>query len=282
LRLSLNQGSNESDGRLHLTVDEQMTGPEQVWLVHWIPLITELAKIKEIKRYEVGSLSAQGNEIRYTWAEGVPNVAEAAIRNSVLRIQIGDSEHFVALRAPEQWSSLSFNLKRPKSTVILSVDDQPEIESIRIDVTDPSVFPMNEAEGGGFRGLKLDDIRTLRFRNAPGAAARLSVSKRGRRVAVNLEFGYKLPSGYEAIFTVARAASKMQALRAELAAAKALKTRVRNTSANNIDSAIAVLTADVRAFESIGKLAERLHESQVPLRAYIEVSDHRVVLAGDE
>ncbi len=264
IAFSLSQGSNFTDGQLSLVSENKS------WVVHWMPSSPGQEKINEADRTEVGRFSRIANFLCFAWAAEATEPAETAIRNSLLTIRVAGTPHYAALRIPENLDALSIDLKKPRVLAVFTCEYMPELENIRVDITDSSTLPSHRVEGAGLRGLKQSDVTTLYYPEAMGASTQVRVIKRGTRPALEFETRYELPSGMQDELTITRGNRKSQYLRDELAAARAYQATRR----------IAELEADLHALERIAILARQWNENtKLPLRFFINVDGYEIDLA---
>ena len=266
ISLAIIQGNNHDEGRLSLVSAMSSGSKRKAWRVRWIPAATDFSRINELDPTDVGFFSFVENELCYVWAIDAKAIAVSAMRNSLLQTQLGEVQHISALRAPAMLPRLAINLTRRRSSAVCKCDFMPELSRIRVDIRDPSVFPTHRVEGPGFRGLKLGDVTTLRYIDADGAVTRLSIVKLGSRPAIEVETGYRLPSGFEDVATLG-GTRKMQELQQELEAAKAYRNPPNQSRPTGADTVIAQLENELRASArgKGGKGLTRKHEGAIPV-----------------
>jgi hypothetical protein len=277
--LSLTQGSNIAAGRLSLVAEGDAKNQDKIWVVHWTPVATDLQGVGGFESTDVGRFCLIKNILCFAWATDVAKPAVSALRNSLLQLRLGNAQHDAALRTPENLDGLSIDLTKQKLSVVFICEDMPELENIRIDVSDTSMLPAHRVDGAGLRGLKVSDVTTLWYYQADGAATRLTVKEHGNHPAIEVETRYRLPSGFEEALTIRRGNRKLLDLREDLATASAYRATAKNRSPG-LDKKIAELETDLRALEQIANLARHWHEkTKLPLRFYIIVDDYEIELA---
>lgn len=145
-----------------------------------------------------GGLTQIDGSVFFRWLNGVPEEAQAAIANSIIKLGSGDRHHFIALRTPQVEPQVTYDLRSERQFVRCNCDFCPEPEEVFLEITPNDKLPIRQIDGAENERIKLNDQLTVWFQSAHAAATRLTYEKKGKFPTLLLNTRYKLPSGKEA------------------------------------------------------------------------------------
>ena len=165
-------------------------------------------KSEDTPPVDIARIMHEKEHIVFAWNIGVPEKAVTAITNSILQINEGAFQSFVALREPVVGNPLVLDLKKPISRVICNCENLPPAEDIYFDFSGASSLPKHVASGSDFHTLKVREESLLRYSTQDPIKTRLAIRKRGNVVMVEITSAYLLPSGDEEVLAIPRGAKK--------------------------------------------------------------------------
>ncbi len=200
--------------------------------VHWQPDeggdATNIATISLIE----GSLS-------FRWSTAVDAEAETELRNSIVCLHENDLQHVLRLRGADSTSPLKIDLGESQQKIVGKFTHLAPAERVCFRLLNLDELPPCTVAGVAPEQLQIGDQTTLEYLEAPGAATRLTMYKRGNVTIVDIESRYALPSGDEQPLSIAQGNKKineLDALYQETLAAEAaidgLRDRLKEVERN--------------------------------------------------
>ncbi len=162
----------------------------------------------------IAALSVVDGNLSFRWSAAVDSAAETALRNSIVHLRENDFQHVIALRTADGGTPLNIDLNENRQKIVgkfshLAPPGQVSFRLLNLDELPPCIVEGVEPEQ-----LQPGGQTTLEYLEAPGAATRLTMSKRGNVTIVEIESRYALPSGDEQPLSIARGNKKVKELAA--------------------------------------------------------------------
>lgn len=160
----------------------------------------------------IATMSIDEGALNFRWSDSVPATAEAALRNSIIRLEEDDFQHMLSLRTAETLAPLKIDLGKTQQKIVgkfahLTAPGQVYFELLSMDD-----LPAHTVDGAEPDELQIQNQTTLEYLEAPGAATRLKMTKRGKVAIVEIESRYVLPSGEEQPMSIAQGNKKLKQL----------------------------------------------------------------------
>jgi uncharacterized Zn finger protein (UPF0148 family) len=160
----------------------------------------------------VAGLRVDGDEVQFKWAKVVPGEAEAAVRNSLLRLKSGDESHRISMRAPVSGEPLLLDMKSPTHRIVAKCDALPPPDEIRLELSLVGQVPVKKVDGPALTALKPQDETVVSYDFTGDAATKVTVRRSGDSYAALLATQYVLPSGDIESLSIARGTRKLKEL----------------------------------------------------------------------
>lgn len=160
----------------------------------------------------IARLSLDEGNLNFRWLDAVEPEAEAALRNSLVRLEENEFAHQLRLRSAEETAPHEFDLGKSKQRVVGKFAHLVPTEHVFFELLNLEQLPACTVEGTEPTQLRISDQTTLEYLEAPGAATRLTMTKRGKVTVVEIESRYALPSGDEQPMSIGQGNKKFKAL----------------------------------------------------------------------
>ncbi len=175
-------------------------------------------KEREDEPVLVGGMKLEEKDLVFRWGTEIPEEAESAVRNSVIKITQGKFEQTIALRQPQVTKPIEMSLRNNVQNVVAEIKSCPPMQELFFELTGANKLPHHRTEGRDKRGIQIKDVITLWYNETEKAATRLTMKKRDKAVVVNFDSRYKLPSGEEGPMSLPKLERKQKIIKRELAA----------------------------------------------------------------
>jgi hypothetical protein len=193
------------DADAHLTLISQHPSLSLVDdVLHW--------HSEEGHQIAVAGIAIRDGEVQFRWLGDVPQEAETALRNSLIKLDHQGREHVFALREPVQLAAPVFDLTKPAQRIICKVEHSPEPTDVWVDLTSVHQFPPHRHEGKKLLGMRMGDSAMLWWTGAAAAGTKLALVRIGNVAVLKLDSRYKLPSGDEEPMSIPRGNRKLKQL----------------------------------------------------------------------
>jgi len=138
----------------------------------------------------------------------------------------------------------------------------PSLQEVRFELTGVDKFPRHRIEGRGFSAMQIEDVTTLWYNEAEGAATRVTMVKKGKMIVLRFDSRYKLPSGKEEPMSLPKIRLKQRITKRLLAERKS--TAIYN---------------EQKALDRVQNVARALDRTKgISFRFYTVVAEHEVDL----
>jgi hypothetical protein len=104
----------------------------------------------------VGGLTIHEGAVKFRWAENPPEESEAAVKNSLVTIMLGNESHVVALRSPQVVEPFRFDLTKPTQRILCNCDYLPDNDKIQFEILNSdAIAPLDV---GGSQSIRLRNL----------------------------------------------------------------------------------------------------------------------------
>ncbi|MEM8946772.1 MAG: hypothetical protein AAGD11_16480 [Planctomycetota bacterium] len=163
---------------------------------------------------KIAVIKPDGDDLEFRWLSSVPAAAETAVRNAIVRLQLGEYQHVLCLREPDAVTGIQIDLAKSPQRIFSKFAHLPQPTDICLELLNLDKLPPATVDGVDLTQLRYQEQSTLRYLEAPGTVTQVRLSKRGKVAVVELENRYSLPSGDEHPMTIVRGNSKLKELTA--------------------------------------------------------------------
>jgi hypothetical protein len=282
LLLTITSGAADLPGTAAIFAEPEADGAE--WNVQYVAALDAQAQ-----KTPLGSIAMQGRELRFSWANPLPEAALARqLANCLVEVRHASETHVAQLRQPAALGACQLNLDENVQTVELDLSNPPKLDLLRLEIRELVNFPSGARLRNDLRTLEVGKRTFIEFADLPGAETSVQLTKLGAGLVLRLESEFKENAASKYDLSLSRLEGLEEGMKKALAGAErelpaeqarllGLQSQLSTAASTRATSlpeqaalqrAVSSLQGQVkRAANKVGSLQKQIAESQARLAA---------------